>query len=45
MHNKESFPLSISSVNVTKYGAPADFATFAEETLNGKLHLLGFPLV
>ena len=33
---KRSFPLRISSVNVT----PADLVTFTEEILNGKLHFL-----
>ena len=45
---KWSFPLKISSANVTKSTGscgfrpqvPADFVTFTEEILNGKLHFL-----
>ena len=37
---KLSFPLRISSVNVTK--SAADLATFNENILNGKLHFLSF---
>ena len=36
---KRSFPLKISSVNVTK-SEDADLAIFTEEILNGKLHFL-----
>ena len=35
-----SFPLRISSVNVTKPQIPADLVTFTEEIFNGKFHLL-----
>ena len=35
---KWSFPLRISSVNVTKSAETADLVTFTEEILNGKLH-------
>ena len=39
LHKKWSFPLSISSVNVTKsVGNGADLVTFTEEILNRKLH-------
>ena len=38
-HKKWSFPLRISSVNVTK--SAADLVTFTEETLNGKVHFVG----
>ena len=45
---KLSFPLRISSVNVTisagncrKPQETADFVTFTDEILNGKLHFLG----
>ena len=37
---KWSFPLRISSVNVPNPQEPADFVTFTEEILNGKLHCL-----
>ena len=37
LHKKWSFPLRISSVNVTK-SATTDLPTFTEETLIGKLH-------
>ena len=37
---KKSFPLKISSVNVTKPMETADLVTFTEEILNGKLHCL-----
>ena len=39
LHKKWSFPLRISSVNVTK-SATTDLVTFTEEILNGKLHFL-----
>ena len=35
-----SFPIRISSVNVTKPQIPADLVTFTEEIFNGKFHLL-----
>ena len=40
MHKKWSFPLGISSVNVTKPQKFADLVTFIEEILDGKLHFL-----
>ena len=40
LHKKWSFPLRISSVNVTKSEVPADLVTFTEEILHGKLHFL-----
>ena len=47
LHKKWSFPLRISSVRVTKSAEnwpnphkTADLATFTEEILNGKLHIL-----
>ena len=40
LHKKWSFPLRISSVNVTNQQFPADLVTFSEEMLNGKLHIL-----
>ena len=40
LHKNWSFPLRISSVNVTKSAVPADLVTFTEEILNGKLHFL-----
>ena len=40
LHKKSSFPLRISSVNVTKPQFPADLVTFTEEILNGKLQFL-----
>ena len=40
MNKNWSFPLRISSVNVTKSAVPADLVTFIEEILNGKLHFL-----
>ena len=39
LHRKFSFPLRISSVNVTK-STTADLATFTEEIPNGKLPFL-----
>ena len=38
LHKKLSFPLSISSVNVTNRQKTADLVPFTEEILNGKLH-------
>ena len=39
--NKEwSFPLKISSVNVTKSSIICGFGPFAEEIVSGKLHFL-----
>ena len=40
LHKKPSFPLRISSVNMTNSQFPADLVTFIEEILNGKLHFL-----
>ena len=40
LHIKSSFPLRISSVNVTEPQETADLITFTEEILNGKLHFL-----
>ena len=48
LHKKWSFPLRISSVNVTKSSVscgfgpqfPKDLVTYTEEILNGKLHFL-----
>ena len=40
LHKKWSFPLRISSVNVTKLEFPADLVIFTEEIVNGKLHFL-----
>ena len=46
LHEKENFPLTISSVNVTKSAEkPADLVTFTEEILNGKLRFLCCVLV
>ena len=39
-HKKWSFPLRVSSVNVTNLQFPANLATFSEEIFNGKLHFL-----
>ena len=38
LQKKRSFPLKISSVNLTKF--PADLITFTEEIFHGKLHFL-----
>ena len=40
LHKKWSFPLRISSVNVTKSAETADLVTFTEEMINGTLHFL-----
>ena len=40
VHKKWSFPLKISSVNVTIPQFAADLVTFTEEIFNGKLHFL-----
>ena len=40
LHKKWSFPLRISSVNVTKYAENSDLVTFTGEILNGKLNFL-----
>ena len=42
LHKKRSFPLTISSVNVTKstVSCVTDLVTFTEEVLNKKLHFL-----
>ena len=42
LHKKGSFPLTISSVNVTKstVSCVTDLVTFTEEVLNRKLHFL-----
>ena len=40
LHKKWGFPLSISSLNVTKSAGNCDLVTFTEEILNGKLHFL-----
>ena len=40
LHKKWSFPLRISSVNVTKSQETADLVTFTEEILDGKVHFL-----
>ena len=40
LYKEWSFPLRISSVNVSKAQFPADLVTFIEEILNGKLHFL-----
>ena len=40
LHKKWSFPLRISSVNVTNPQETADLVTFTEEILHGKLHFL-----
>ena len=40
LHKNLSFPLRISSVNMTKSTVFCDLVTFTEEILNGKLHLL-----
>ena len=40
LHKNRSFPLRISSVNVTKSAGTADLVTFTEEILNGKLDFL-----
>ena len=37
---QKSFPLQISSVNVTKSAVSCDLIIFTEEILNGKLHFL-----
>ena len=39
-HKKWSFPLRVSSVNVTNLQFPANLATFSEEIFNRKLHFL-----
>ena len=38
LHKKRSFPLSISTVNVTKSPETADLVTFTGEIANGKFH-------
>ena len=40
LHKNWSFPLRISSVNVTYLQFPADLATFTDKNFNGKLHFL-----
>ena len=40
LHKKWSFPLRISSVNMTKSTGNCGLVTFTEEILNGKLHFL-----
>ena len=40
LHKKWSFPLKISSVNVTKSAGNCGLVTVAEEIFNGKLHFL-----
>ena len=40
LHKNCSFPIRISSVNVTKSAVLADLLTFIEEILNWKLHFL-----
>ena len=40
LHKKWSFPVEISSVNVTNPQETADLVTFTEEILNGKPHFL-----
>ena len=40
LHKKLSFPLRISSVNVTKSAGTVDLVTLSEEILNRKLHFL-----
>ena len=40
LHKKWSFPLRISSENVTKSQETAVLSTYTEEILNGKLHFL-----
>ena len=40
LHKKKSFPLRISSVNVTKSAVPTDLLTFTEEILIRKLHFM-----
>ena len=40
LHKKRSFPLRISSVNVTKSAVSCGFGHITEEILNGKLHFL-----
>ena len=38
LQKKSSFPLRISSVNVTKSAVPSDLVTFTEKILDGELH-------
>ena len=38
LHKKESFPIRISSGNVTKSAVFADLVTFTKEIFNGKLN-------
>ena len=40
LHKKSSFPLRISSVNVTKPQFPVDLVAFTQENFNGKFHFL-----
>ena len=40
LQKKCSFPLRISSINVTKSAGNCGFSQFTEEILNGKLHFL-----
>ena len=40
LHKKWSFPLTISSINVTKSAVFWGLVTFTEEILDGKLHFL-----
>ena len=40
LHRRWSFPFRISSVNVRKSSRTADFTTYTEEILNGKLDFL-----
>ena len=40
LHKKWSFPLRISSINLTKSAGNCDLVTFTEEILHGKFHFL-----
>ena len=40
LHKKSTFPLRISSVNVTKPQFPVDLVAFTQENFNGKFHFL-----
>ena len=40
LYKKQSFPLRISSANVTKSAASCDLVTFSVDILNRKLHFL-----
>ena len=40
LHKKRNFPLSISSVNVTKSQETVNMVTYTEQIIKGKFHFL-----